>query len=174
MNRKHTADDYRRLIDRLRTARADLVMSGDFIVGFPGETDRDFDDTLNIIRDIGYGQAYSFKYSIRPGTPAAKLPGQVPEDIKIARLEILQTLLFEQQLALNKQSLGTTVPVLFDRRGRQSGQLLGKTPFMQSVHINAPDRLFGQIVDVHIDTAKINSLSGQVAIIEPEKMEACA
>jgi tRNA-2-methylthio-N6-dimethylallyladenosine synthase len=174
MNRKHTADDYRRLIDRLRTVRADLVMSGDFIVGFPGETDRDFDDTLNIIRDIGYGQAYSFKYSIRPGTPAAKLPGQVPEDVKIARLEILQTLLFEQQLALNKQSLGTTVPVLFDRRGRQSGQLLGKTPFMQSVHINAPDRLFGQIVDVHIDTAKINSLSGQVAIVEPEKMEACA
>jgi len=174
MNRKHTADDYRRLIDRLRTARADLVMSGDFIVGFPGETDRDFDDTLNIIRDIGYGQAYSFKYSIRPGTPAAKLPGQVPEDVKIARLEILQTLLFEQQLALNKQSLGTTVPVLFDRRGRQSGQLLGKTPFMQSVHINAPDRLFGQIVDVHIDTAKINSLSGQVAIVEPENMEACA
>ena len=180
MNRKHTADDYRRLIDRLRDVRPDLIMSGDFIVGFPGETDRDFEDTLAVIRDVGYGQAYSFKYSIRPGTPAAKLPGQVPEDVKTARLEILQNLLAEQQLALNKQSIGTTVPVLFDRRGRQQGQLLGKTPLMQSVHVNAPDRLFGQIVDVHIDTAKINSLSGQVVITEPQTpyspqtMEACA
>lgn len=166
MNRKHTADDYRRVIDRLRDARPDLAISGDFIVGFPGETDRDFDDTLKIVRDIGYVQAYSFKYSVRPGTPAARLPAQVPEDVKTARLEALQNLLMAQQLAFNQQSIGTTVPVLFDRRGRQQGQLLGKTPWMQSVHVTAPDRLFGQIVDVQIDRANVNSLTGNVVTAE--------
>lgn len=172
MNRKHTADDYRRVIDRLRNARPDLALSGDFIVGFPGETDRDFEDTLKIVRDIGYVQAYSFKYSVRPGTPAAKMPGQVPEDVKTARLEALQQLLTEQALTFNRQSIGQTIPVLFDRKGKRPGQLLGKSPWMQSVHVTAPERLFGQIVDVTIDTAQMNSLSGTVTISEAETFSA--
>jgi len=162
MNRKHRADDYRRIVDRLRAARADLALSGDFIVGFPGETDADFAATLRLVRDVVHASAFSFKYSARPGTPASGLADQVPETVKAERLEILQGLLIEQQTAFNAAMVGRAVPVLFDRRGRRRGQLLGKSPWMQSVHAEAPDRLSGAIADVRIEAAGPNSLSGRI------------
>ncbi|WP_082108855.1 tRNA (N6-isopentenyl adenosine(37)-C2)-methylthiotransferase MiaB [Azospirillum thiophilum] len=163
MNRKHTADDYRRLVDRLRTAKPDLAMSGDFIVGFPGESDADFAATLKLVSDIGYAQAYSFKYSSRPGTPAAVDGGQLPEDVKEARLSALQQLLNAQQVAFNHGFIGRSVPVLFDRIGRRNGQLLGRSPWMQSVHAEANERLLGRIVEVRVDAALANSMAGTVA-----------
>jgi tRNA-2-methylthio-N6-dimethylallyladenosine synthase len=162
MNRKHRADDYRRIVDRLRAARADLALSGDFIVGFPGETDADFEATLRLVRDVQHASAYSFKYSARPGTPASGLGDQVPEAVMAARLETLQALLIEQQTAFNAAMVGRTVPVLFDRRGRRAGQLLGKSPWMQSVHADAPARLSGTIADVRIEAAGPNSLTGRI------------
>ena len=162
MNRRHRADDYRAVVDRLRSARPDLALSSDFIVGFPGEGDRDFADTLRLVTEIGYAQAYSFKYSARPGTPAANLEDQVPEPVKAERLAALQQLLNAQQIAFNQATVGRTVPVLLDRRGRQDGQLLGRSPHMQSVHINATDALFGQVADVMIEAAHANSLAGRL------------
>ena len=162
MNRRHRADDYRAVVDRLRNARPDLALSSDFIVGFPGEGDRDFADTLRLVTEIGYAQAYSFKYSARPGTPAANLEDQVPEPVKAERLAALQQLLNAQQVAFNQATVGRTVPVLLDRRGRQDGQLLGRSPHMQSVHINAADALFGQVADVMIEAAHANSLAGRL------------
>ncbi len=162
MNRRHLADDYRAVVDRLRNARPDLALSSDFIVGFPGEGDRDFADTLRLVTEIGYAQAYSFKYSARPGTPAANLEDQVPEPVKAERLAALQQLLNAQQIAFNQAAVGRTVPVLLDRRGRQDGQLLGRSPHMQSVHINAADALFGQVADVMIEAAHANSLAGRL------------
>ncbi|MFV3129559.1 tRNA (N6-isopentenyl adenosine(37)-C2)-methylthiotransferase MiaB [Niveispirillum sp. KHB5.9] len=167
MNRKHTGDDYRRLIDRLRKGQPDLALSSDFITGFPGETDQDFADTLRLITDIGYAQAYSFKYSARPGTPAAGLEGrQVDEKVKDDRLQAVQQLLNAQQVAFNQTLVGKTLPVLFDRVGKLEGQLLGRSPFMQSVYVQAPARLMGQIVDVAVEGAYANSLSGHVLIGE--------
>lgn len=174
MNRRHTADDYRRLVDRLRAARPDLALSGDFIVGYPGESDADFAETLRIIQDANYAQAYSFKYSPRPGTPAAADGLQIPEDVKSARLTALQQLLEAQQLAFNQGFIGRTVPVLFDRRGKRDGQLLGRSPHMQSVHALASDRLMGQIVDVRIDQAHVNSLGGAVVTVAPAEKTAVA
>jgi tRNA-2-methylthio-N6-dimethylallyladenosine synthase len=162
MNRKHTADDYRRLVDRLRTAKPDLAMSGDFIVGFPGESDADFAATLKLVTEIGYAQAYSFKYSPRPGTPASVDGAQVPEEVKEARLAALHQLLNAQQVAFNHSFLGRSVPVLFDRIGRRDGQLLGRSPWMQSVHAEANERLLGRIVEVRVDAALANSLAGTV------------
>jgi tRNA-2-methylthio-N6-dimethylallyladenosine synthase len=162
MNRKHRADDYRRIVDRLRAARADLALSGDFIVGFPGETDADFEATLRLVRDVVHASAYSFKYSARPGTPASGLGDQVPEAVMAARLETLQALLIEQQTAFNAAMVGRTVPVLFDRVGRRAGQLLGKSPWMQSVHADAPARISGTIADVRIEAAGPNSLTGRI------------
>jgi tRNA-2-methylthio-N6-dimethylallyladenosine synthase len=162
MNRKHRADDYRRIVERLRAARADLALSGDFIVGFPGETDADFEATLRLVRDVVHAGAYSFKYSARPGTPASGLGDQVPEAVMAARLETLQALLIGQQTAFNAAMVGRTVPVLFDRRGRRAGQLLGKSPWMQSVHVDAPARLTGTIADVRIEAAGPNSLTGRI------------
>ncbi len=163
MNRKHSADDYRRIVERLRAAKPDLALSGDFIVGFPGESDADFAETLRLVTDVGYAQAYSFKYSPRPGTPAALEHAQVPEDVKDARLAALQQLLNAQQQAFNQSFVGRTVPVLFDRAGKRAGQLLGKSPYMQSVHADANERLLGRIVEVRIDAAHPNSLAGSVA-----------
>ncbi|WP_029010877.1 tRNA (N6-isopentenyl adenosine(37)-C2)-methylthiotransferase MiaB [Azospirillum halopraeferens] len=163
MNRKHTGDDYRRLVDRLRAARPDLALSGDFIVGFPGETDADFAATLRLVHEVGYAQAYSFKYSPRPGTPAATDAVQVPEGVKGERLAALQQLLDAQQQAFNRGFVGRTVPVLFDRPGKRPGQLLGRSPYMQAVHADAGDRLLGAIVDVAVDAAHPNSLAGRVA-----------
>ncbi|CAO3352758.1 tRNA (N6-isopentenyl adenosine(37)-C2)-methylthiotransferase MiaB [Azospirillum melinis] len=162
MNRKHSADDYRRLVDRLRDAKPDLAMSGDFIVGFPGETDADFAQTLKLVTEIGYAQAYSFKYSSRPGTPASAEGAQLPEEVKEARLEALRQLLDAQQIAFNHGFVGRSVPVLFDRVGRRDGQLLGRSPWMQSVHAEADERLLGRIVEVRVDAARANSLAGTV------------
>ncbi|MCP5366325.1 MAG: tRNA (N6-isopentenyl adenosine(37)-C2)-methylthiotransferase MiaB [Hyphomicrobiales bacterium] len=163
MNRRHGADDYRRLVDRLRAARPDLALSSDFIVGFPGETDADFRATLDLARQVGYAQAYSFKYSPRPGTPAAALEDQVPEAVKAERLAELQDLLNAQQVAFNDACVGSVLPVLLDRHGRHGGQLVGRSPFMQAVHVDAPEGLMGEIVDLRIDGAHANSLSGTLS-----------
>ena len=159
MNRRHTSGDYADVVARLREARPDLALSSDFIVGFPGETDADFEETMALVRDIGFVQAYSFKYSPRPGTPAADMDDQVPENVKSSRLAELQTELNCQQLAFNDRCVGQTMPVLFDRPGARAGQLVGRSPFMQAVHCELPNAQLGEIVDVMIDKAKPNSLS---------------
>ena len=162
MNRKHTAGSYLEIVARMRAARPDIAMASDFIVGFPGETERDFEDTMALVRAVGYASAYSFKYSRRPGTPAAEMLGQVPEEVKDARLQALQALLMEQQVAFNASKVGTTVPVLVTGRGRHAGQMLGKSPWLQSVHFDGPDSLTGQIVEVVIVAAGRNSLTGEL------------
>jgi tRNA-2-methylthio-N6-dimethylallyladenosine synthase len=164
MNRRHGADDYRRVIERLRNARPDLAFSSDFIVGFPGESDADFAATLALVREVGYAQAFSFKYSPRPGTPAATMPGQIPDAVKAERLARLQALLGEQQQAFNAASIGRTLPVLFEKRGRRQGQLVGRSPYLQAVHAAAPDRLLGSLVPVRLVAAMPNSLAGEVVI----------
>jgi tRNA-2-methylthio-N6-dimethylallyladenosine synthase len=168
MNRRHTADDYRRLVERLRVARPDLALSSDFIVGFPGETEADFRATLKLVDEIGFIQAYSFKYSPRPGTPAADLPDQIPETAKGARLAELQALLNAQQTAFNRSCEGRRMGVLLDRRGRRAGQLVGRSPYMQPVHVEAPESLLGALVELEIRSGGPNSLAG--AFIE----RACA
>tara|TARA_B100001939_G_scaffold340429_1_gene348507 strand:- start:3028 stop:4419 length:1392 start_codon:yes stop_codon:yes gene_type:complete len=167
MNRHHTAESYRRIIEELRRARPDIALSGDFIVGFPGETDAEFGETMHLVRDIGYAQAYSFKYSARPGTPAAVMDDQVPEDVKAARLAELQAELSRQQVAFNENTVGRVMPVLLERRGKETGQLVGRSPYMQAVHVTLPNKedvaaLFGQIVDVKILAAGPHSLKGEV------------
>ncbi len=162
MNRKHERDYYFDVINRLRAERPDIVFSSDFIVGFPGETDEDFADTLDLVRKVGYGQCYSFKYSPRPGTPGA-LKEQLPENIKSERLSILQKELSDQQLAFNENCVGSVMKVLFDRNGKFDDQIIGKTPYMQSVYIANPDKnLLGKIIDVKIIKAANNSLAGEV------------
>lgn len=159
MNRKHNRDDYFKIIDDLREKRPDMQFSSDFIVGFPGETDKDFEDTMDLVRRVGFTQAYSFKYSPRPGTPGAEIKEQVPEHIKDERLQELQKLLNTQQLDFNAQCVGRVLPVLLEKKGKHPGQLVGKTPFMQSVHITSESAKIGQIIDVTIDSAGPNSLS---------------
>jgi tRNA-2-methylthio-N6-dimethylallyladenosine synthase len=163
MNRRHTADDYRRLVARIRAARPDIALSGDFIVGFPGETDADFAATLRLVTEVGYASAYSFKYSQRPGTPAAVAGSQVPEAVKAERLSALQQLLDAQQQAFNHATVGRTLPVLFERAGRHPGQLVGRSPYLQAVHAAADDRLLGRIAAVTIVEARPNSLAGVLA-----------
>jgi len=162
MNRRHTADGYRRVVERLRSARSDLALSSDFIVGFPGESDVDFQATLNLVGEIGFAQAFSFKYSPRPGTPAASAAGQVPEAIKSERLTTLQELLERQQRDFNEACIGRVLPVLLEKQGRHDGQLVGRSPYLQSVHVTATMRLLGDIVPVLISGAGANSLSGSV------------
>jgi len=162
MNRRHGADDYRRIVERLRRARPDIAFSSDFIVGFPGESDADFAETLALVREIGYAQAFSFKYSPRPGTPAATMAGQIPDAVKAERLAELQALLGEQQQAFNAASIGRTLPVLFEKRGRRPGQLVGRSPYLQAVHAAAPDRLLRSLVSVRLVAAMPNSLAGEV------------
>lgn len=159
MRRHHSADDYHRIVERLRAARPDLALSSDFIVGFPGETEADFNATLALVRDIGFAQAYSFKYSPRPGTPAALLP-QSDETRADERLAVLQALLGEQQRAFNAACIGSIMPVLFDSRGRHPGQLSGRSPYMQPVHALVPEQAVGTIRPVRIDAASGNSLAG--------------
>ena len=162
MNRKHTASDYLKIIERFRHAKEEIAFSSDFIIGFPGETDADHKATLQLVRDVVYAQAYSFNYSIRPGTPAGAMELQVEETVKSERLQELQGLLNEQQLSFNKSKVGTVQPVLFDRKGKFEGQMLGKTPYMQSVPITIPERLLGEIVDVRIEEAYANSVMGTI------------
>ena len=163
MNRGHTAAHYLKLVEKIKASRPDMALSGDFIVGFPGETDGDFRDTLSIVREVGYASAYSFKYSPRPGTPAADHGNQVSEAEKSARLYELQALIHAQQTAFNASMVGRTVPVLFEKAGREEGQLAGRSPYLQSVHIQADKSLIGQIVDTHITGVGTNSLSGHYA-----------
>jgi len=160
MNRAHTAESYLRLIEKIRGVRPDIAISGDFIVGFPGETDAEFEATLQLVGDIGYAGAFSFKYSRRPGTPAAALPGQVAEAVKDERLARLNALLETQQSAFNARQVGRVLPVLFEKPGRHPGQIIGRSPYLQSVHVTAPDRLIGEIVPVRIASAARNSLAG--------------
>ncbi len=179
MNRKHTADEYRRLVDRLREARPDLALTSDFIVGFPGESDLDFADTLKLVSDIDYAGAFSFKYSARPGTPAASAPEHVPEAVKDERLAGLQQLLNAQQEAFNRRTIGTTVPVLFEKPGRQPGQLAGRSPYLQPVHVTAPGIAVGDIVECRIDRLQAHSLFATPVVSEdggalPNETEAVA
>ncbi len=160
MNRSHTSQSYLDSIAALRSVRPDMAISGDFIVGFPGETDAEFEDTLEIVRRTNYAQAYSFKYSPRPGTPAATMGGQVDEDVKVERLARLQALLLEQQLAFNAASVGMTTDVLLERPGKHDGQLIGKTPWLQSVHLTSDGAKVGDIVRVQIESAGPRSLAG--------------
>ncbi len=162
MNRRHKAAEYLRIIDRIRAARPDIALSSDFIVGFPGETDADFEETMALVRAVGFASAYSFKYSGRPGTPAADLKAQVPEDVKTARLHALQALIAAQQTAYNEASIGRVVDVLFEKAGRHPGQIAGKTPHMQAVHVIGPSSLIGDIASVEIIGAAANSLAGRL------------
>ena len=163
MNRRHTAAEYLRLIDRLREARADLALSSDFIVGHPGETERDFRATMDLVQRIGFAQAYSFKYSPRPGTPAAAAAGQVPEAEKDARLQELQALLRAQQAAFNADCAGRTIEVLVTGPGRHPGQMAGRSPWLQPVHFPGPASLTGHLARVKIAVAHPNSLSATLA-----------
>jgi len=162
MNRRHTRDDYLRLVDRIKAARPDMAMSGDFIVGFPGETDADFEATLSIVREVGYASAYTFKYSPRPGTPGAGYPDQVPEAVKSERLERLLALTTEQMRAFGRACVGKTLDVLLEKPGRLPGQLGGRSPYLQAVHLDAPADLLGTIPPVLITGAGNNSISGKI------------
>jgi tRNA-2-methylthio-N6-dimethylallyladenosine synthase len=158
MNRGHTADDYRRIIATLRGYRPDVALSSDFIVGYPGESDKDFEATMALVREITFAQAFSFKYSARAGTPAAVLKTQVPEDVKDARLYALQALLLEQQRAFNAASVGRTFDVLLTHPGRHPGQLVGKSPYLQAVHVTADPKHIGAMARLKIVSVESNSL----------------
>jgi tRNA-2-methylthio-N6-dimethylallyladenosine synthase len=160
MNRSHTADSYLKVIERIRGARPDIAISGDFIVGFPGERDADFEATLALVREVRHAAAFSFKYSRRPGTPAAAMQGQVAEDVKAERLARLNALLDSQQLAFNQAQAGRTLPVLFEKVGRRPGQIVGRSPYLQAVHAEGAAELIGQIVAVDIVSAARGSLAG--------------
>jgi tRNA-2-methylthio-N6-dimethylallyladenosine synthase len=163
MNRQHTADDYLKLVERLREARSDIAFTSDFIVGFPGESDADFEATLKLVRAVKFSSAYSFKYSKRPGTPAAAARKQVSETVKTARLDILQTLLLDQQDELNDAQLGRILPVLFEKPGRAAGQIIGRSPHLHPVHAEGDASLIGTIADVRIAARTANSLRGTLA-----------
>jgi tRNA-2-methylthio-N6-dimethylallyladenosine synthase len=158
MNRSHTSESYLRLIERVRSARPDIAISGDFIVGFPGETEAEFEATLEIVRAVNYAQAYSFKYSPRPGTPAAAMEDQLPRLVMDERLQRLQALLNEQQLAFNRASVGTRASLLIERPGKKPGQMIGKSPWLQSVHVETEAGI-GDFVEVEIVSAGPNSLA---------------
>lgn len=168
MNRKHERDLYFDIIDRLRAARPDLAFSSDFIVAFPGETDQDFEDTMDLVRRVEFASCYSFIFSARPGTPAANMQGLIRPEIAKERLARLQDLLNEQQHAYNKTFTGKTIPVLLDRVGKKDGQLQGRSPYNQSVFVQAPARLKDKIVDVKIAKAGPKSLTGDVVIYDSE------
>jgi tRNA-2-methylthio-N6-dimethylallyladenosine synthase len=162
MNRRHTKSDYLRVVEKLKTANPDIGMSSDFIVGFPGETDSDFKQTLDVVNEVKYIQAFSFKYSKRPGTPAAVMENQIEEKVKKERLQILQDLLFDYQTKFNLSNIGKVMPVLFENKGRHLGQLTGRTPYMQNLYAEADKSLLNKIVNVRIIGASTNSLNGEV------------
>jgi tRNA-2-methylthio-N6-dimethylallyladenosine synthase len=161
MNRKHGAAQYLQIIDKVRRARPDIALSSDFIVGFPGESEADFEATLAIIRAVGYAGAFSFKYSRRPGTPGAERHDQIDEAVKEERLSRLQALLEEQRQGFNAASVGRVDDVLVEKKGRHAGQIAGRTPYLQAIHLDAPEGLIGEIVPVEIIAAGPNSLSGR-------------
>jgi len=162
MNRRHGRDLFLRLVDRLRAVRGDLALSSDFIVGFPGERDADFDDTMRLVDQVGFASAFSFKYSRRPGTPGSAMPDQVPETVKSARLAALQALLGRQAREFNISKVGATVPVLFAETGRKPGQIIGKTPWLQSVYADGNPRLIGHIEEARLVEGHANSLAGEI------------
>jgi tRNA-2-methylthio-N6-dimethylallyladenosine synthase len=161
MNRSHSRDSYLRILDRVRTVRPDIAFSGDFIVGFPGETDEDFEDTMRLVREVGHAQAYSFKYSPRPGTPAADMADQIAMEIMDERLQRLQAQIVADQTAFNRNTVGKTCDVLLERPGKFDGQLIGKSPWLQSVHVLAPELSIGNIVRVQITDSGPLSLKGE-------------
>ena len=161
MNRRHSSSDYLKIVEKLKKANPNIGMSSDFIVGFPGEEDADFQATLDIVNEVKFIQAYSFKYSRRPGTPAALLKNQVEEKIKKERLDILQDLLFSHQLSFNKECVGKIMPVLFEMKGKKSGQLIGRTPYMQNLHADLDKDCLNKIINMKVTTATTNSLSGE-------------
>ena len=163
MNRSHTASEYLAIIERLRAVRPDMAISGDFIVGFPGETEDDFEQTMALVRAVDYAACFSFIYSRRPGTPGAAMPGQVDPDVASDRLQRLQALLWSQQTAFNRAQIGKTLPVLFERKGRRAGQIQGRSPYLQSVYCDGPAELIGQIAGVEITGSTQNALSGQLS-----------
>ena len=160
MNRKYSAENYIKIIDKLKNVREDMAFSSDFIVGFPGETKQAFNNTLKLVHDVNYCQAYSFKYSRRPGTPGSILQGQVPEEIKTERLAELQGILNEQQLNFNRKFIGQKFDILLERNGKKDNQLVGKSPYMQAVHVISKDHKIGDIIKTHILDADKNSLEG--------------
>jgi tRNA-2-methylthio-N6-dimethylallyladenosine synthase len=170
MKRKHSRAEYLEIIARLRATRADLALSSDFIVGFPGETDDDFRDTLSLVEEVNYAGAYTFAYSPRPGTPAAEMNGQIPEPLKIARLHELQALIARQQRDFNAAFLGRTVDVLLEKPGKLPGQLVGRTPYLQAVQVMAPRALIGSVLPVTINQIGTNTLFGEL----PERADAPA
>ena len=160
MNRRHTAESYLRTIEHVRAARPDIAISGDLIVGFPGEDEAAFEETMSLAREVRYASCFSFKYSRRPGTPGATMRGQVAEGAKAERLARLQALLEEQRQAFNARQVGRTLPVLFEAPGRHEGQLKGRSPYLQAVHCDAPAGLIGEVAAVRIEGRGPNSLSG--------------
>ncbi|MCJ8323821.1 MAG: tRNA (N6-isopentenyl adenosine(37)-C2)-methylthiotransferase MiaB [Rhizobiales bacterium] len=163
MNRRHSRESYIKVIERLRASRPDIALSGDFIIGFPGETDDDFEATLDLVRQVTYSQAYSFKYSSRPGTSAANLTNQVDDEVKTKRLAILQVLLNQQQRQFNQNTVGATLDILFERSGREDGQLIGRSPYLQPVYVDAPTEMIGQIRPVYIESLGNFALKGNLA-----------
>ncbi|OQM74828.1 tRNA (N6-isopentenyl adenosine(37)-C2)-methylthiotransferase MiaB [Manganibacter manganicus] len=161
MNRRHKAEDYLRLIERVRAARPDIAISGDFIVGFPGETGEDFEATMRLVREVNYASAFSFKYSPRPGTPGAEMDGHVPEQVKDERLQRLQALLVEQQQAFTGSMVGRTMPTLIEKAGRQAGQRVGRSPWLQPVIVDEKAGGIGEIIEVRIMSAGYNSLHAE-------------
>jgi tRNA-2-methylthio-N6-dimethylallyladenosine synthase len=166
MNRGHDAEHYVRLIERVRVARPDIAISGDFIVGFPGERENDFEASLSLIREVGYASAFSFKYSRRPGTPGAAMASQIDEAEKDTRLARLQRLLADQKAAFNAAQVGRRLPVLVEAPGRRAGQVVGRSPYLQAVHFSAPVSLVGQIETVRVRSAEANSLAAE-RVMEP-------
>ena len=166
MNRGHTRDDYLKTLERIRAVRSDIALSSDFIVGFPGESDDDFQATLTLVREAKFAQAFSFKYSARPGTPAALLARQIPDDVKSERLQILQALLVEQNQAFNRACKGRAFDVLFEKPGRKPGQAVGRSPYLQPVHVERAAALIGKLARVEIAAALPNSLRG-ILVADP-------
>jgi tRNA-2-methylthio-N6-dimethylallyladenosine synthase len=162
MNRRHTAEAYLRLVERIRAARRDIALSGDFIVGFPGETETDFEATLDLVREVRYASAFSFAYSARPGTPAADRP-QVPAEVRSERLQRLQALIGRQQAEFQAAMVGRTLPVLIEKPGRNPGQMVGRSPYLHAVHLSADAGLAGRIVPARIEASGPNSLAGTLA-----------
>jgi tRNA-2-methylthio-N6-dimethylallyladenosine synthase len=162
MNRGHTADDYRRLIERIRAARPDMMFSSDFIVGFPGETDADFEATMGLVREIGFAQSFSFKYSSRPGTPAAAARKQIAEEVKSARLERLQSLLNEQEAHYLRATVGVAFDILLEKTGRNDGQLIGRSPYLQPVHVVARGYAIGDLARVRVTNVMAHSLGADL------------